>query len=147
MGCSCFIPKKKLEEEKKVEFAYALPIYQQKDNLQNNYASKNIYSSNNENDDNTEKGEYFNDSFIIVKTDKIKESELQELYNNNPPLKDGVIVETKGPLLNTREKVIYYGEWDTKEDVRHGRGIQVWPRGRRYKGYWKNNLPYDKDVI
>ena len=143
MGCSCF--PKKLDEEKKLEFAYALPSYQQKgDNLQNNAANNNIYSNNNNNNnENTEEGQYFNENFRIIKTDRVKESELQELYYNFPPLKDGVVVETKGPLLDIHEKVIYYGEWDTKEDVRHGRGIQVWPRGRRYKGYWKNNLPYD----
>ena len=141
MGCSC-IPKKFPEN---AEFVYALPTYQQKKNyFPNNFANKNIYRSNNDyTADNVDEGEYFNDSFRIIKTNRIKESELQELYYNNPPLNDGVDVETKGPLLNIHDKVIYYGEWDIREDARHGRGIQVWPEGRRYKGYWKNNLPYD----
>jgi hypothetical protein len=34
---------------------------------------------------------------------------------------------------------VYYGEWSTEYNQRHGRGIQVWTDGSRYEGYWKRD--------
>ena len=34
---------------------------------------------------------------------------------------------------------VYWGEWRTDSNVREGRGVQVWPDGSLYEGYWKNN--------
>jgi hypothetical protein len=36
-------------------------------------------------------------------------------------------------------KAIYYGEWSTESNQRHGRGIQIWVDGSRYEGYWKKD--------
>lgn len=35
----------------------------------------------------------------------------------------------------------YAGEWcsDILDDIREGVGVQVWPDGSLYEGYWKNN--------
>eukprot|EP01117_Protostelium_nocturnum_P014190 TRINITY_DN5374_c0_g1_i3.p1 TRINITY_DN5374_c0_g1~~TRINITY_DN5374_c0_g1_i3.p1 ORF type:complete len:305 (+),score=44.12 TRINITY_DN5374_c0_g1_i3:89-1003(+) len=41
-------------------------------------------------------------------------------------------------------KSTYSGEW--KNDVRHGRGIFVWPNGDRYEGLWKKGLQWGKGV-
>lgn len=35
--------------------------------------------------------------------------------------------------------VEYEGQWNTKENKRHGRGIQTWPDGSFYEGYWKHD--------
>jgi hypothetical protein len=33
---------------------------------------------------------------------------------------------------------IYIGEWN-EEGERHGRGVQFWPNGSKYEGYWQHN--------
>ena len=66
----------------------------------------------------------------------ISEDELKKIFENYPPLNDGIGVETKKEI---KEDYIYYGEWSAAENTRHGRGIQLWKDGTRYEGYWKND--------
>ena len=32
----------------------------------------------------------------------------------------------------------YLGQWSRSKNTREGKGIQVWPDGSRYDGYWKD---------
>ena len=66
----------------------------------------------------------------------VTEDELNELFNKYPPLKDNVKVEIIPPVEYPTNKSVYYGEWDVKNNIRHGRGILVWPEGSKYTGYW-----------
>lgn len=34
---------------------------------------------------------------------------------------------------------IYLGEWLVNTQIREGKGVQVWPDGSLYEGYWQNN--------
>jgi len=34
---------------------------------------------------------------------------------------------------------IYYGHWDVSKGERNGYGMQIWPDGSKYVGYWKND--------
>lgn len=34
---------------------------------------------------------------------------------------------------------IYFGEWSIGLNVKEGRGVQVWPDGSLYEGYWQAN--------
>jgi len=34
---------------------------------------------------------------------------------------------------------VYIGEWLLDSNTREGRGVQVWPDGTLYEGYWKSN--------
>ena len=47
-------------------------------------------------------------------------------------------IDKKEPL-KLENNIIYYGEWDMNFVTKHGRGIQIWPDGSYYKGYWENN--------
>ena len=80
--------------------------------------------------------------FIIVANSKITDDEISKLFEKYPPLEDGVEVELK-QSVEYENRAIYYGEWEKNGNKRHGRGIQVWPDGSRYEGYWKE----DKDNV
>ena len=51
-------------------------------------------------------------------------------------------LETKGPFELDNE-AIYVGQW-TKNGLRHGKGVQTWPDGSKYEGYWKNDMANGK---
>lgn len=51
---------------------------------------------------------------------------------------DGVNRELR-PAVQFLNGIIYSGEWNVSEETKDGRGIQVWPDGSKYEGYWKNN--------
>jgi len=48
----------------------------------------------------------------------------------------------------------YEGQWDEKTGMRDGIGVQIWPDGSVYEGYWKNDKAHgvgrlihaDKDI-
>ena len=42
-------------------------------------------------------------------------------------------------MENKENKVLYFGEWEKGKNILHGPGIQIWPNGTKYIGYWKNN--------
>lgn len=33
----------------------------------------------------------------------------------------------------------YKGQWNSVLNQREGRGVQIWPDGSIYEGYWKND--------
>ena len=47
-------------------------------------------------------------------------------------------VSKKGPI-EVEDGAIYQGQWNA-QGMRHGHGIQVWPDGMEYEGYWANNM-------
>ena len=81
-----------------------------------------------------------------IETNLITAEEFQEFCTTNDELKDSIQVEIK-PATSCENKTIYYGEWDTKNNKRHGRGIQVWPDGSKYIGYWQNNQAWGKGKL
>jgi len=70
---------------------------------------------------------------------KFMVDEYNELIKNYPKKEDGIKVEKRDPIENTEKKTIYYGEWDIDKNIRHGRGVQIWPDGTKYIGYWEND--------
>lgn len=45
---------------------------------------------------------------------------------------------TRGPYELDNGSV-YQGQW-SREGLRQGRGIQIWPDGAKFEGYWKNDM-------
>ena len=75
-------------------------------------------------------------NFHPYQTDKISREDLDELLKEYPALNDEIPVEINGPLLFEINNSIYFGEWDYSNNMRHGRGIQIWNEGSIYYGYW-----------
>ena len=65
--------------------------------------------------------ELINENIIIT------EDELTSLLKNYPPLNDGIQVELISPIEYPTNNTVYCGEWDKERNIRHGRGILVWP--------------------
>ena len=82
-----------------------------------------------------------------ITTDRISDTEFKELIIQYPPIDDDVRIEKRNPQENKIEKTIYYGEWDIDKNVRHGRGIQIWPDGAKYSGYWKDDKAEGKGKL
>lgn len=74
----------------------------------------------------------------IFNSNKISESSLKNLFIACPALNDNVTVSKQ--LVEYKDGSVYYGEWNSDKNHKHGRGIQVWVDGTRYEGYWKNDL-------
>ena len=70
--------------------------------------------------------------------EEITEQDMSYLFSNYPPLKDGVKVILK-PLQFCENGIVYSGEWD-EEGNKHGRGVQLYPDGSKYYGYWIKNM-------
>ena len=70
----------------------------------------------------------------------IPKEEIIKFFEENPPKIEikKIKIEKKDPL-KLDKNIIYYGEWDMTFFTKHGRGIQIWPDGSYYKGYWDNN--------
>ena len=81
-----------------------------------------------------------------IETNLITPEEFQEFCATHNSLNDSISVEIR-PTTACENKTIYYGEWDIKKNLRHGRGIQVWPDGSKYIGYWKNNQANGKGKL
>ena len=45
----------------------------------------------------------------------------------------------KRPMMVLENSARYEGEWLIGTQIRQGRGIQVWPDGSMYEGYWMDN--------
>ena len=58
--------------------------------------------------------------FKTVENSKITEDEIRRLFQNYPPLKDGIPVELK---YIEYDNSIYYGEFKKNDTERHGRGL------------------------
>ena len=85
-------------------------------------------------------------TYTFIETDKIDKKELEELKMIYPPLNDDIEVEERGPA-QFNNKVIYLGEWDKKNNLRHGRGIQIWLDGAKFSGCWKNGKACGKGKL
>jgi hypothetical protein len=46
------------------------------------------------------------------------------------------------PIVQLPSGAIYQGEWNEFDNQRDGRGIQIWPNGSRYDGYWKDGMAH-----
>ena len=77
-------------------------------------------------------------TYIEITTDKITKEDLNNFLLEYPPLdsEENINLELRPPNLLEND-IIYYGEWDPENNLRHGRGIQIWPNGEKYEGYWK----------
>ena len=84
--------------------------------------------------------------YTFVNTDKITPKDLQDLFNSVSPVNDGVEVEVRSPA-QFENKVIYFGEWDINNNLRHGRGIQIWLDGAIFAGCWKNGKANGKGKL
>ena len=82
-----------------------------------------------------------------INVDKFIEDDFKELINNYPEKEDGIIVEKRDLIENENDKTLYYGEWDVENNIRHGRGIQIWPDGAKYIGYWQNGKACGKGKL
>lgn len=40
------------------------------------------------------------------------------------------------PMQVLENKARYQGEWLVNQEIRQGRGTQIWPDGSMYEGYW-----------
>ena len=76
--------------------------------------------------------------YTIISSNKITEEDIKKLFQKYPALNDGVEVELK-QTVEYENKAIFYGEWSKKDNMRYGRGIQVWLDGSKYEGYWMND--------
>ena len=52
-------------------------------------------------------------------------------------LNDGVDVFRKS-AVELDNGAVYIGEW-TSDNLRHGKGIQIWTDGSKYEGYWRSD--------
>ena len=43
------------------------------------------------------------------------------------------------PMVRLDNGSCYVGEWRMGTKIREGKGVQVWPDGSLYEGYWNNN--------
>ena len=77
--------------------------------------------------------------------EEITNQDMSYLFSNYPPLKDGVKVLLK-PSQLCENGTIYSGEWD-EEGNRHGRGVQIYPDGSKYYGYWIKNAVNKKGKL
>ena len=85
-------------------------------------------------------------TYEFITSDKINQNELEELFQKYPPLDDGIDVEVRSPA-EFSNKVIYFGEWDKNNNLRHGRGIQIWSDGAKFSGCWKNGKACGKGKL
>lgn len=51
---------------------------------------------------------------------------------------DNVIREYR-PTVELDDGVLYRGEWNVHTGTKDGKGVQLWPDGSKYKGYWREN--------
>ena len=61
-----------------------------------------------------------------------------EKYHYKPCAKDTVSRETR-EAVQFDNGIIYQGQWNVIEETKDGRGVQVWPDGSKYEGYWRDN--------
>jgi hypothetical protein len=57
-------------------------------------------------------------------------------YNSIP---DDQVKRQERDWVILENGIKYKGQWRVDSDTKDGRGIQIWPDGSQYEGYWKNN--------
>lgn len=57
----------------------------------------------------------------------------------NIPAAPGITLIEKGPI-KLENGSVYFGQWrkTTQRDIIWGKGMQIWPDGAKYEGYWEN---------
>ena len=73
------------------------------------------------------------DDILITEEDK------DSILNIKGIEDDEVVLST--PVSINENGFAYYGEINSSTKQKHGRGILVQKDGKKYEGYWKNNLP------
>ena len=91
----------------------------------------NLFSFERENSKNT-------NDYKQIETNKITNEELNNFLSSCEPLNDLFEVEIR-PTTLCENNSIYYGEWVKNNNIRHGRGIQIYANGAKYFGQWKKN--------
>lgn len=115
---------------------------QQYNQQQNNYEPEQY-----EYDDNNDGGQEFENSFEFLQPPLYDCPDVMRIREESGPfnyeegdymdmLNDGAPRE-KRSLITIDNEAKYQGEW--VEDIRDGRGYQIWPDGSLYEGFWKNN--------
>ena len=102
--------------------------------IRNKLGKKN-FSKLNRNNSNINKNSSKENNIKDFKLE-IPEEELTKLLNEYSPLTDGITVSINGPVKDIMTQSVYLGEWDFKNNKKHGRGIQYWLEGSKYYGYW-----------
>ena len=59
-------------------------------------------------------------------------------YKYEAPANDGV-KRVEKDWVTLENGIKYKGQWNVDSNTKDGQGIQIWPDGSRYEGYWKNN--------
>jgi hypothetical protein len=54
-------------------------------------------------------------------------------------INDGKKREIK-PICVLENGAVYQGEWLVDENQKDGRGVQIWPDGSRYDGFWRDGM-------
>ena len=153
MGC-CSPNRQKLanEEENKIEVNYdsKKPV-KESDNINDHNSNNSENISNIQTDKKEEenkeklKNKLDNNSIISshksIQTQKIEDSEYQNILEIYPPLtnEDNDKLEVKKNLI-FEDKTVYFGEYNNEKKIKEGRGIQIWPNGSKYFGYFQNNM-------
>ena len=86
------------------------------------------------------RSETINFDLLIGNNCPLQKEEIIRFFEDYPPkIRDEKLkLEKKEPMI-LESGIIYYGEWDVNFVTKHGRGIQIWPDGSYYMGYWDNN--------
>ncbi len=81
-----------------------------------------------------------NDQASFGKNEKVKEVEkrLGNFPFDDHLVNDGVPKTIVGPQ-EIENGAIYYGHWFSEKGERNGFGMQLWPDGSKYVGYWKED--------
>ena len=79
-----------------------------------------------------------------LKTENSKVQEIEEklgayFNNNNPSNLPNLLTHKWTTPINIESGIIYEGYLLISNEQRDGYGIQIWPDGSKYEGYWKEN--------
>lgn len=61
------------------------------------------------------------------------------VYDETVVMKGWRTLDSGDGLSGPGNQILYQGEWDANNGLRHGKGTQIWPDGSRYDGYWRND--------
>ena len=90
--------------------------------------------------DNLRRAETINLDLLSKKELPLSTYQIKNFFLDNPPKlsTQNIKIIKSDPIIFANE-IIYIGEWDTNFFQRYGRGIQFYPDGSYYKGYWEND--------
>ena len=89
---------------------------------------------------NLRRAETINLDLLSKKELPLNNYQIENFFLDNPPkITESNIKIIKSEPVIFQNNIIYIGEWDTNFFQRYGRGIQFYPDGSYYKGYWEND--------